>query len=150
MFLVDTNVLSERRRGPRANPGVVQFLDLPGEEIFLPVQVIGEILSGIEGLRFRGDMTQAKRLDAWFGLILEEYSMQILDFDLECAKVWGCLMRVNDQHVIDRQIASIALVHDLTVVTRNTDHFSGTGVRLLNPFLDPANPTESLAPRRPR
>jgi predicted nucleic acid-binding protein len=44
-------------------------------------------------------------------------------------------MGVDDQHIVDRQIAAIALVHDLTIVTRNTSHFAGTGVRILNPFL---------------
>jgi predicted nucleic acid-binding protein len=61
--------------------------------------------------------------------------MRILSFDLQCAKVWGALMGVNDQHIVDRQIAAIALVYDLTIVTRNTAHFAGMGVRVLNPFL---------------
>jgi hypothetical protein len=68
-------------------------------------------------------------------MILDEYSDQVIDFTLPCAQVWGALMGVNDQHIVDRQIAAIALVHDLTIVTRNTSHFAGTGVRILNPFL---------------
>jgi hypothetical protein len=135
MFLVDTNVVSERRKGPKADPGVVDFIGRTEHELFLPVQVIGELRSGIESVKLRGDQTQALRLEEWFHGIVEEYSLRILDFDLQCAKTWGTLMGVNGQHIVDRQIAAIALVYDLTVVTRNTGHFAGTGVRLLNPFL---------------
>jgi predicted nucleic acid-binding protein len=56
MFLVDTNVLSERRKGPRADPGVVDFIDRTGHEIFLPLQVIGELFTGARTLNpFRAD-----------------------------------------------------------------------------------------------
>jgi toxin FitB len=143
MFLVDTNVLSERRKGAKADPGVVKFLDGPENEVFLPVQVIGELQSGIQSLRLRGDLIQAKRLDSWFQLVQREFSLRILDFDNDCAKAWGYLMGVNDQHIVDRQIAAIALVYDLTVVTRNTGHFAGTGVRLLNPFLGKTHSAKS-------
>jgi predicted nucleic acid-binding protein len=134
MFLLDTNVLSERRKGVKADPGVREFLDRTSDELFLPVQVVGELLSGIHALRLRGDLPQARKLETWFQLTVDEYAEHILSFDLECARTWGVLMGVNDQHIVDRQIAAIALVYNLTVVTRNTDHFAGTGVRLLNPF----------------
>ena len=135
MFLLDTNVVSEVRKGPKADPGVVDFIRSSEHELFLPVQVVGELRSGVEALKRRGDLPRALRLDAWFQLIMGEYSMRILSFDLQCAKIWGALMGVNDQHIVDRQIASIALVYDLTIVTRNTAHFAEMGVRLLNPFL---------------
>jgi hypothetical protein len=63
------------------------------------------------------------------------YAERILVFDAECAEIWGRLLGPSDQNPVDKQIAAIALRYDLTVVTRNVDHFSGTGVRLLNPFL---------------
>jgi predicted nucleic acid-binding protein len=135
MYLLDTNVLSERRKGAKADPGVVSFIDRQGDRAYLPVQVVGELRSGIEGLRRRKDLPQAKLLEDWLTMILDEYSDQVIDFTLPCAQVWGALMGVNDQHIVDRQIAAIALVHDLTIVTRNTSHFAGTGVRILNPFL---------------
>ena len=144
MYLIDTNVLSEGRKGPRADPGVVDFIERTEHELFLPVQVIGELRSGIEGLRQRGDLPQALMLEKWFQLILEEYSLRILAFDLQCAEMWGTLMGVNDQHIVDRQIAAMALVYSLTVVTRNTAHFAGTGIRLLNPFLADASPSQPV------
>jgi predicted nucleic acid-binding protein len=138
MYLIDTNVLSERRKGRKADPGVVEFFRQVTNEVFVPVQVVGEIEGGIERLRQRGDHPQAQLLEKWFRSVLEEFSEHILPFDLESAKLWGILIGVNEQHSIDKQIAAIALLHDLTIVTRNAAHFSGTGVRILNPFL--ANP----------
>ncbi len=134
MFLIDTNVLSERRKGRNADAGVVEFFRSAKNEVFVPVQVVGEIEGGIERLRQRGDQTQAHILENWFQLVLGEFSEHFLAFDRECAEVWGRLIGVNEQHSIDKQIAAIALMHDLTVVTRNTNHFAGTGARLMNPF----------------
>jgi toxin FitB len=144
MFLVDTNVLSERRKGRRADPGVVDFIDRSEHEIFLPVQVIGELCSGVDWLRRRGDHPQASTLETWLNLVLEKYSRRILTFDLECAKIWGSLMGVNDQHIVDRRIAAIAFAYDLTVVTRNVAHFAGTGTRTLNPFLADTSPGQQI------
>jgi toxin FitB len=135
MFLIDTNVLSERRKGRRADPGVVEFFRSASDEVFVPVQVVGEIQGGIERLRQRGDHSQARVLEKWYRSILVEFSERFLLFDLDCAKIWGTLIGVNEQHSIDKQIAAIALIHDLTMVTRNAAHFSGTGARILNPFL---------------
>jgi hypothetical protein len=134
MFLADTNAISELRKGAKADPGVVTFFSGTEQEVFLPAQVIGELRFGIERLKHKGDLPQARRVDEWFQSIGEKYAQRILVFDLECATMWGILMGVNDQHIVDRQIAAIALVYDLTVVTRNTAHFAGTGVRLMNPF----------------
>lgn len=135
MFLVDTNVISEARKGGRANPGVKSFwASSDPAELYIPVQTIGEIRRGLENIRQRGDVSQARKLDAWLNTIVEDYSDRILDFDLDCAQVWGKLMSPNPQHAIDKQIAAIALIHDLTVVTRNVADFTGFGARLLNPF----------------
>ena len=134
MFLVDTNVISEIRKGPRADVGVIGFLSDPDNEIFLPVQVVGELRRGVQNVMRKGDAVQARMLETWFQRILEEFSKRILIFDLDCAQTWGRLAGFNEQNLIDKQIAAIAIVYDLTLVTRNTSHFSGIGVRLLNPF----------------
>ncbi|MGD0730882.1 MAG: type II toxin-antitoxin system VapC family toxin [Terracidiphilus sp.] len=134
MFLVDTNAISELRKGAKADRGVVNLLKGAEDEIFVPVQVLGELRYGIEKLKHRGDLPQARRLEEWFQSVLKVFGQRILGFDAACAQMWGTLMGVNDQHPVDKQIAAIALVYDLTVVTRNTNDFAGTGVRLLNPF----------------
>ena len=66
---------------------------------------------------------------------MNDYADRILGFDEECAQVWGRLMSPHHEHPIDKQIAAIALIHDLKVVTRNVNDFRGTGVGLVNPFL---------------
>lgn len=135
MYLLDTNVVSELRKGARANPGVMAFFaNLRAEEIYLSVQTIGEIRRGVENIRGRGDHQQAERLESWLDAMVSDYAARILDFDLECAQVWGKLMSPNHQHAIDKQIAAICLIYDLTVVTRNTADFASNGVRLLNPL----------------
>ncbi|MEZ7894505.1 MAG: type II toxin-antitoxin system VapC family toxin [Thauera sp.] len=135
MYLLDTNVISELRKGGRANHGVTAFFaTLAAEDIYLSVVTIGEIRRGLENLRARGDREQAGRLEAWLDKVVTDFSDRILEFDLDCAQVWGKLMSPHPQHPIDKQIAAIALIYDLTVVTRNTDDFVSSGVRSLNPF----------------
>jgi len=135
MYLIDTNVISEARKGKKANPGVQAFWqESAPADLYMTVQTIGEIRRGLENLRHRGDGVQANKLDAWLNLLVTDYADRILDFDLDCAQVWGKLMSPNPQHPVDKQIAAIALIHDLTVVTRNLDDFKNLGVRLVNPF----------------
>jgi toxin FitB len=67
-------------------------------------------------------------------LILREYEEHILDFTYDEAQVWGRLRVPHPENAIDKQIAATALTHDLTLVTRNTNHFEGLTIRVLNPF----------------
>lgn len=137
MYLIDTNVISELRKGDRADAGVVRFLQTADpDSLFLPVQTLGELRKGVETIRLRRDLDQAQRLEQWLDIVVQSYGDRILDFDHECAQMWGRLMAQGPQHPIDRQIAAIALLYDFTVVTRNTPDFDATGVRLLNPFVD--------------
>jgi len=136
MHLIDTKVISELHKGGRANPGVTAFVaGLAPDDIYLSVQTIGEIRRGLESIRHRGDHEQADRLEVWLEALLADYSDRILGFDLDCAQVWGRLMSPNPQHAIDKQIAAIALIHDLTVVTRNTSDFGWKGVGWINPLV---------------
>lgn len=136
MYLVDTNVISEARKGAKANPGVKEFFqNTDANDIYLSVQTIGEIRRGLENIRQRGDMPQTRKLEEWLNLLVDEYADKILSFDEDCAQVWGRLMSPNPQHSTDKQIASIALIHDLTLVTRNVEDFLGTGVGIKNPFV---------------
>lgn len=135
MYLVNTNVISEARKGKKANPGVQKFFQtIETEDLYLSVQTIGEIRRGLENIRHRGDLPQAKKLEKWLDLVVANYDDRILSFDEECAQVWGRLMSPHHEHSIDKQIVAIALIHDLTVVTRNVKDFRGTGVNLKNPF----------------
>ncbi|MDD4928446.1 MAG: type II toxin-antitoxin system VapC family toxin [Gallionella sp.] len=135
MYLVDTNVISEARKGIKANSGVQKFFQTTApEDLYLSAQTIGEIRRGLENLRHRGDLPQTRKLEKWLDLLVSDYADKILTFDEECAQVWGRLMSPHPEHPIDKQIAAIALIHDLAVVTRNVDDFRGTGVEIKNPF----------------
>ena len=137
MFLVDTNVISEARKGRRADLGVVAFWaeaarnDTP---IFLASVTIGELRRGVELIRHRGDQQQAELLEQWLKKVLLDYGDRVLSLDCDAAQLWGRLRVPNPQYGIDKQIAAIALLHDLTVVTRNTGDFADCGVALLNPY----------------
>jgi predicted nucleic acid-binding protein len=135
LYLIDTNVISESRKGKNANRGVQEFwrsIDL--DSLYLAVQTIGEIRRGVENIRNRGDLAQSKVLEQWLNLVVSEYADRILTFDEDCAQIWGRLMSPHKVNPIDKQIAAIGLIHGLTVVTRNTSDFDSTGVQLMNPF----------------
>ena len=138
VYLIDTNIVSETRKKERANPGVVKFFDrvvASGEPVYLSVVSVGELRRGVELIRHRGETDQAKLLEAWLTMVLDRYGENILAFEADAAQVWGRLRVPNPGHELDKQIAAIALVNNLTVVTRNTADFEGTGVKLINPFL---------------
>lgn len=137
MYLVDTDVISEIRKGEKANPGVRAFFSDASREavdLYLSAVTIGELRQGVERMRHRGDAAQAKRLERWLRQVTTAYAEAILPFDEEIAHVWGRLRVPNHENPLDKQIAATALIHDLAVVTRNTQHFAPTGVRLHNPF----------------
>jgi len=137
MYLIDTNVISEARKGDRANLGVQRFfkqVDETGDDVFLSVVSVGELRRGVELIRHRGDSAQAALLESWLNLVLLEYSAHILELDADIAQVWGRLRVPQPENALDKQIAATALIHCLTVVTRNVQDFSACGVRVLNPF----------------
>ena len=138
MYLIDTNVIIEARKQQFTNIGVLGFFKnaaARGEDVYLSVISVGELRRGVELIAHRGHKPQSKLLNAWLARVVEQYAGNILPFDQDAAQVWGHLRVSHAEHAIAKQIAAIALVHDLTVVTRNGADFMGTGVRLLNPFL---------------
>jgi predicted nucleic acid-binding protein len=137
-YLIDTNVLSELRKGPRGNPGLVAWsTHVPQHEMFLSVMVIGEVRCGIEGVRGR-DPAQAASLERWLGRVTDAFAGNILPVTADIADCWGRLSATGPLGEVDGLISATALVHDLIVVTRNTRDFTRTHVRLLNPFQEPS------------
>ena len=137
MYLIDTNVISEARKGTKANRGVIAFFETVAastEPVFLSAISVGELRRGVELIRRRGDAEQARLLEAWMASVVESFSERILAFDADAAQVWGQPRVPHPTHALDKQIAAIALVNDLTLVTRNRGDFEGSGVKLANPF----------------
>lgn len=137
MYLVDTDVISEARKGDRANTGVRSFFrraSRDSAQLFLSVITIGELRQGTEIIRYRGDKPQAARLERWLDRITTDYANSILPFDEEAAHIWGRLRVPHPENPLDKQIAATALLYDLVVVTRNSAHYGQTGVRVVNPF----------------
>jgi predicted nucleic acid-binding protein len=92
VYLLDTDVISEIRKGDKANPGVRAFFADTSREsvdLYLSVVTIGELRQGVERIRHRGDDAQAKLLGRWLEQVTMAYAESILAFDEETAHVWG-------------------------------------------------------------
>lgn len=142
-YLLDTNVISEVRKGDRCNRGVRDFFDQSDDtELFLPVQVIGEIRAGISKAVRQNDNRKAEVYEQWLETLLQEYGHRIIEFDSDCAQVWGSLLsgEKRDPHTVDKQIAAIAMVWNMTLVTRDSGGgfktIAGRNLKVLNPFKD--------------
>jgi predicted nucleic acid-binding protein len=133
-YLLDTNVLSELRKGPRADPGVRRWFDKAVDrDLFTSVLVAGELRRGVESIR-RRDRAAADGLAQWLELLVERFGDRLLSIDAAVAKQWGELNVPDPIPTIDGLLAATALVHDLTLVTRNVRDVARTGVRLIDPF----------------
>lgn len=132
MYLLDTNVVSELRR-PRPHPAVIAWIeDVVAEDLHLCAVTIGEIQAGIEITREQ-DVAKAEELEQWLNRVLGTY--QVLAVDASSFREWARLMhRQSDTLLQDAMIAAVAVVHRLTVVTRNTRDFERLGVPTLDPF----------------
>lgn len=133
LFLIDTNVVSEIRKA-RPDPGVISWFDgVPESSIHVSVLVIGEIRAGIERLR-RRDAASADVYDVWLTTLRDDYRDRIIGIDKAVAECWGTLNVPNPVAVVDGLMAATALVHRMTLVTRNVADVARTGADLVNPF----------------
>ncbi len=134
MYLIDTNVISELRKGQTRNSNVDSWYSTVSmEELFLSVLVLGEIRSGAERLR-RHHPVQATALERWLDRVRHAFRGRIFDIDQDVADLWGRLNAPSRLSVVDSLLAATALRHGLTLVTRNIKHIARTGVNYLNPF----------------
>lgn len=134
-FLLDTNVVSDLRKGPRADRAVREWMrEADGDAMYLSVLTIGELQMGIARIG-RRDEAGAEALQRWLDGLLDKYQDRILPIDVEVAREWAALGVPDPIPVIDGLLSATALVHDLTVVTRNVRHFRAPGLAVVNPFL---------------
>lgn len=132
MYLLDTNVVSElRRRKPHG--GVLAWIGaVEGSQLFISALSVGEIQAGIERTRAQGPAL-AEELGRWLDALCAAH--QIIAPDARVFRTWARLMhRRSDTLIEDGLIAATALVHNLTVATRNVRDFAAFGVQTVNPF----------------
>jgi toxin FitB len=132
-WLLDTNVISEIRKGSRGDPGVARWAAGRQDDAWLSALTIGEIRRAIELKRRNGEVT-AYRLEIWLQGLLGSFESRILPIDVRVAEVWGRLNVPDPRPVVDTLLAATAIVHGLTLVTRNVDDLAGAGAKVLNPF----------------
>jgi predicted nucleic acid-binding protein len=133
-YLLDTNVLSEVRKGNRAHPAVRKWWsDTNAKDVYLSVMVLGEIRQGIERLKNK-DLEKAREIERWLQSISKTMGTRLLGINYRVADVWGRMGAERTLPLVDSLLAATAVAHDLTLVTRNTKDVIDTGARNLNPF----------------
>lgn len=135
MYLLDTNVVSELRRAEKANPSVRSWANaVPAGATFLSTITVLELDLGVL-LMERRDPAQGRVLREWLEhQVLVRFDGHILPVDLDVARRCARLHVPDPRSSRDALIAATALVHALTVVTRNVADFAPTGVPTLNPW----------------
>lgn len=132
-WLLDTNIVSELRKGERADPRLRAWFAAADEDaLFTSVLVVGELRRGIESLR-RRDLPSALALEHWLAALTDGFADRILPVDRMVAEEWGRLNVPDPVPAVDGLLAATARVHGLTLVTRNTRDVARTGVPLLDP-----------------
>lgn len=133
-YLLDTNVLSEIRKGRRAAQSVRGWFDnIHPADLFVSVVSLGEIRKGIELVRPR-DPDKATALEAWLHDLEGTFSEHLFPITPEIADRWGVIAAARPIPAIDGYLAATALTHNLTLATWNTADFGDTGLSICNPF----------------
>lgn len=144
MFVLDTNVVSELRRAKagRADRNVVRWAArVPAESLFVSAITILELETGVLLVQ-RRDTKQGALLRAWLDQqVLTAFSGRVLPVDTAVALRCAALHVPDPRSERDALIAATAMVHGMTVVTRNVADFAATGAPLLNPWNKAGAPT---------
>ena len=132
-YLLDTNILSEtRRKQPDAR--VTSFLSgIDDSALYISVLTLGELRKGV-AIKERSDPASARLLTTWVDGLELGFADHILGIDAAIASLWGELSAGRPRPVIDTLLAATAIVHNLTLVTRNTTDVQGIKVRVLDPW----------------
>jgi len=133
-FLLDTNILSELRKGARCNPNVAKWAEKESAQAhYISVLSLGEIRKGIELLRKKSP-ADCIPLENWLQKLHSDYANCTIAITPEISERWGELSSRRSLPVIDSLIAATALEFGLALVTRNTKDFDDLGISIVNPF----------------
>jgi predicted nucleic acid-binding protein len=133
-YLLDTNIISEVRKGERCDRNVAAWYDsIEGVGIYLSVLVLGEVRKGVERAR-RSDPAQARALEKWLATVVESFAERILPIDREVADEWGRMGVKRHVSTVDALLAATAKVHGMTLATRNVSDVADLGAYFVNPF----------------
>ena len=137
MFLLDTNVVSELRRPDKADARVLRWATtLPVADSYLSAISVLELELGVLIVE-RRDTAQGRVLRTWLdGQILPRFEGRILSVDMAVALRCARLHVPDPRSHRDAMIAATALVHGMTVATRNVSDFAPTGVQTFNPWAE--------------
>ena len=132
-YLLDTNVLSETRK-KKADPGVLAFLEAADSgSLYISVLTVGELRKGVAA-KMRTDPAAAKSLAAWVEGLEFGFADRTLGIDAATARLWGEWSGERPRPVVDTLLAATAVLHGLTLVTRNERDVRGIQVRVHNPW----------------
>ncbi len=133
-YLIDTNIISEVRKGDRCDAFVsAWYASIDDEDLFLSTLVLGEIRRGIELARPR-DPGKATSLERWLRQVETMFAGRVLGIDAAVSDQWGRMSAIRPIPVIDGLLAATAVINGLTLVTRNERDIAGLGAAVLNPF----------------
>lgn len=132
-YLLDTNIVSELRRPLRLKKLDDLIKNQPLSSLYISVLTVGELRKGFVKLKRKEEIRSAN-LASWIDGVISFYGERILPVDMQIAMQWAQISAVRTLPAIDTLLAATAIVHDLTLVTRNTKDVADTGVQLLNPW----------------
>lgn len=133
-YLIDTNIISEVRKGARCDANVAAWFDsIDDADIYLSVLVLGEIRKGVERAR-PADPARARALEKWLTTLLASFSERILPIDQAVADEWGRIGAKRPVSTVDALLAATAKVHGMTLATRNVSDVADLGADVFNPF----------------
>jgi hypothetical protein len=133
-YLLDTNIISEVRKGAKCDASVAAWYDsIDDAEIFLSVLVLGEIRKGVERAR-PSDPAQARALEKWLTTVAESFAEHVLTVDQAVADEWGRMGAKRPVSTVDALLAATAKVHGMTLATRNVSDVADLGADFVNPF----------------
>lgn len=133
-FLIDTNIVSEIRKGNRCDPAVAAWwAGVAEDDLRISVLVLGEVRKGVELAR-RRDPQKARALETWLRDLVSGFGDRIIPVDAAVAEEWGRIAAIRPVPAIDALLAATAKTNGLTLVTRNAADVTGLDVEVLNPF----------------